>query len=60
MTTDCWTSTSPVPEPDPKESTAPNLRFINNGNGTFTEAAQKYGIADTGLATRGPSQPSPR
>jgi enediyne biosynthesis protein E4 len=28
-----------------------NLLFINNGNGTFTEAAQKYGIADTGFTT---------
>src|SRR5204862_8012890 len=24
-----------------------NLLFINNGNGTFTEAARAYGIADT-------------
>ena len=29
-----------------------NLLFINNGNGTFTEAAAKYGIADTGFATQ--------
>src|SRR5437016_7565806 len=28
-----------------------NLLFLNNGNGTFTEAAQKYGIADTGFTT---------
>src|SRR5213594_1034445 len=28
-----------------------NLLFINNGNGTFTEAAAKYGIADTGFTT---------
>ena len=28
-----------------------NLLFINNGNGTFTEAAAKYGIADTGYTT---------
>src|SRR3989441_9290718 len=28
-----------------------NLLFINNGNGTFTESAAKYGIADTGFTT---------
>ena len=28
-----------------------NLLFINNGNGTFTEAAARYGIADTGFTT---------
>src|SRR5213593_3125606 len=28
-----------------------NLLFINNGNGTFTEAAQAYGIADTAYTT---------
>src|SRR5947208_16258118 len=28
-----------------------NLLFLNNGNGTFTEAAAKYGIADTGYTT---------
>src|SRR6266705_2320968 len=28
-----------------------NLLFINNGNGTFTEAAQAYGIADTSYTT---------
>src|SRR5213594_2845969 len=28
-----------------------NLLFINNGNGTFTEAAQAYGIADTAYNT---------
>jgi hypothetical protein len=28
-----------------------NLLFINNGNGTFTEEAAKYGIADTGFST---------
>jgi hypothetical protein len=28
-----------------------NLLFINNGNRTFTEAAARYGIADTGFAT---------
>ncbi len=28
-----------------------NLLFINNGNGTFTEAAAQYGIADGGFTT---------
>ena len=28
-----------------------NLLFFNNGNHTFTEAAARYGIADTGFAT---------
>ena len=28
-----------------------NLLFINNGDGTFTEAAARYGIADTGFTT---------
>ena len=28
-----------------------NLLFVNNGNGTFTEAAAQYGIADTGFTT---------
>ena len=28
-----------------------NLLFVNNGNHTFTEAAVKYGIADTGFTT---------
>src|SRR5207249_11351924 len=28
-----------------------NLLFLNNGNRTFTEAAAKYGIADTGFTT---------
>src|SRR5216110_1935344 len=28
-----------------------NLLFLNNGDGTFTEAAAKYGIADTGYTT---------
>ena len=28
-----------------------NLLFINNGDGTFTEEAEKYGIADTGFTT---------
>jgi hypothetical protein len=29
-----------------------NLLFINNGNDTFTEAAARYGIADTGFTTQ--------
>ncbi|HWC73736.1 MAG TPA: CRTAC1 family protein, partial [Gemmatimonadales bacterium] len=29
-----------------------NLLFINNGNRTFTEAAGRYGIADTGFTTQ--------
>jgi hypothetical protein len=29
-----------------------NLLFINNGNGTFTESAATYGIADTGFTTQ--------
>lgn len=29
-----------------------NLLFINNGNGTFTESAAKYGIADTNFTTQ--------
>ena len=28
-----------------------NLLFLNNGNRTFTEAAARYGLADTGYAT---------
>jgi hypothetical protein len=30
-----------------------NLLFINNGNRTFTQAAARYGIADTGFTTHG-------
>jgi hypothetical protein len=30
-----------------------NLLFINNRNRTFTEAASRYGIADTGFTTHG-------
>src|SRR5438270_6275324 len=29
-----------------------NLLFINNGNGTFTESAAKFGIADTNFTTQ--------
>ncbi|MFL5606699.1 MAG: VCBS repeat-containing protein, partial [Gemmatimonadaceae bacterium] len=28
-----------------------NLLFVNNGNGTFREAAVQYGVADTGFTT---------
>jgi hypothetical protein len=28
-----------------------NLLFVNNGNGTFTEAAAQYGLADSGFTT---------
>ena len=28
-----------------------NLLFVNNGNGTFTEEAAQYGVADTGFTT---------
>jgi len=35
-----------------KASDRANLLFINNGNGTFTEAAARYGIADTGFTTQ--------
>jgi hypothetical protein len=30
------------------ERNRPNLLFINNGDGTFTESAKQYGLADTG------------
>ena len=29
-----------------------NLLFVNNGNGTFSESAAKYGIADTSFTTQ--------
>ena len=32
------------------ESQRRNLLFINNGNGTFTEAAEKFGLADRGYS----------
>ena len=38
----------------PERSKGPdraNLLFVNNGNRTFTEAAARYGIADTGFTT---------
>jgi hypothetical protein len=36
---------------DSKGHDRANLLFLNNGNRTFTEAAARYGIADTGYAT---------
>lgn len=38
--------------PDSKATDRANLLFINNRNGTFTEAAARYGIADTGFTTQ--------
>ena len=35
-----------------KGSDRANLLFINQGNGTFTEAAARFGIADTGFTTQ--------
>ena len=29
-----------------------NLLFINNGNLTFSEQAEKYGLADSGYSTQ--------
>ena len=37
--------------PDSKGPDRANLLFINNRNGTFTEAAARYGIADTGFTS---------
>lgn len=34
-----------------KGSDRANLLFVNNGNGTFTESAAQYGIADTSFTT---------
>ncbi len=67
VTTSCWASGATMadvnndgyldiyvscsgPEWTPAAKRA-NLLFINNGNGTFTEAAARYGIADTGFTT---------
>lgn len=36
----------------PNKSYRSNLLFINNGNGTFTEEAAKYGLADIGYSTQ--------
>jgi hypothetical protein len=38
------------PEWTPAEKRA-NLLFLNNGDGTFREAAQEYGVADTSFST---------
>jgi len=46
---DIYVSVSGPPWSKPEERA--NLLFINNGNHTFTEAAAKYGIADTGFTT---------
>ena len=47
---DIYVSVSGPPWSSPRERA--NLLFINNGNRTFTEAAAKYGIADTGFTTQ--------
>jgi hypothetical protein len=46
---DIYVSVSGPPWSTPAERA--NLLFVNNGNGIFTEAAQRYGIADTGFTT---------
>src|SRR5256886_16284258 len=46
---DIYVSVSGPPWSKPEERA--NLLFINNGNHTFTEAAARYGIADTGFTT---------
>lgn len=35
-----------------KTAEKPNMLFVNNGNGTFTESAKAYGLADTGYSTQ--------
>ncbi|HVH08704.1 MAG TPA: CRTAC1 family protein, partial [Gemmatimonadales bacterium] len=47
---DIYVSVSGPPWSKPEERA--NLLFINNGDHTFTEAAAKYGIADTGFTTQ--------
>src|SRR5256714_2143585 len=46
---DIYVSVSGPPGSTGKERA--NLLFLNNGNRSFTEAAAKYGIADTGFTT---------
>src|SRR6266699_2167782 len=46
---DIYVSVSGPPWSKPKDRA--NLLFINNGDHTFTEAAARYGIADTGFTT---------
>src|SRR6266496_5305006 len=46
---DIYVSVSGPPWSTPEERA--NLLFINNGDHSFTEAAAKYGIADTGFTT---------
>ena len=46
---DIYVSVSGPPWSRPEDRA--NLLFINNRDGTFTEAAAKYGIADTGFTT---------
>src|SRR5207245_7267292 len=46
---DIYVSVSGAPWSQGKDRA--NLLFINNGNGTFREAAAEYGIADTGFTT---------
>src|SRR5258708_3326176 len=37
-----------------------NLLYINNGNGSFTESAAHYGLADEGFSPKPPSSPHSR
>src|SRR5947209_14604742 len=46
---DIYVSVSGPPWSKPEERA--NLLFVNNGDHTFTEAAARYGIADTGFTT---------
>src|SRR5437773_7330402 len=46
---DIYVSVSGPPWSKPEERA--NLLFINNGDHTFTEAAARYGIAETGVTT---------
>ena len=39
------------PGQESKAADRANLLFVNNGNHSFTEQAEKYGIADTGFTT---------